>query len=70
MKYEKIKRAGREYITEFDIFGKDLKDFKVRPDYPGPHGVPLIFELLYGYFTKNDDEHLKKKGIFRITSTK
>ena len=56
--------------TSYDIFGKDLIDLPVRKDYPDPNGVPEIFEVLRGYFMKNDEEHLKKKGIFRITSTK
>ena len=41
--------AVAEIIETDDIFGKDLRSFRVRPD-GGPAATPLIFEILAGYF--------------------
>ena len=69
---EEFKGTHQHHQTTDDIFGKDLKDFKVRPNQNQNQleGVPIIFELIKGYFLKDDEKHLKKQGIFRITSTR
>ena len=50
-----------------DVFGKELKEFRQRPDC-GHDSTPLIFWLLAGYFRKND-EHIKSEGIFRVNGS-
>ena len=55
-------------MKNLDVYGKDLHDYEVRIG--NTEGVPKIFEILRGYFLKDDEKHLKAKGIFRITSTK
>ena len=50
------------------MYGKDLKDYEVRLE--NTEGVPLLFEILRGYFLKDDEKNLKIKGIFRVTSTR
>ena len=37
------------------------------PELPD-NSVPVIFRILEGYFLKNEEENIRKKGIFRVTS--
>ena len=50
-----------------DVFGKELKEFRQRPDC-GHDSTPLIFWLLAGYFRKNE-ENIKSEGIFRVNGS-
>ena len=56
----------KEIIRTNDVFGKELKFFRQRPD--APDSAPLIFWLMAGYFRDNP-ENFKTKGIFRVTSS-
>ena len=57
-----------EIIRTIDVFGKELKEFRQRPDC-GHDSTPLIFWLLAGYFRKNE-EYIKTEGIFNVNGSK
>ena len=48
--------------------GKPLEHFPMRPDQIGTESVPLLFQLLAGYFRSNQSA-MRTTGIFRVTGS-
>ena len=49
-----------------DVFGKHLRQFKLREGYAN-ESVPLVFWLLAGFFRKNA-HYLETEGLFRVAA--
>ena len=57
-----------ESIKTSDVYGKELKEFKQRPELGGDQ-VPALFYILAGFFRVRPERFKNTVGVFRVTAS-